>query len=87
MDIIDLDIPSAAEAKKTYDQGRFEKAQTQGMLIAKQIKVAIEDGRTNISVPDIISSVQKALETKGYKVKYNGSSIYDNSSTYTISWD
>lgn len=85
MNEINLDIPSAADARKVFEQGEYQKAKKQGAEIGQRIKNAIAAGATSITLTkeSLEIPVKIKLVALGYKVRYGGQ--MDDDSIY-ISW-
>jgi len=77
-------LPSAADAAETYENGQFKKAQAESILVEQEIKRAIELGYKSVTLDRFLHSVvEKRLREKGYTI-ISGSQYNDD---YTsISW-
>lgn len=68
--MINIDIPTAEEARK-MTQSLIDDADSKQMQeVAQKIKQAISDSQTSVSVDSIRPRVRVWLESKGYEVKY-----------------
>jgi len=79
-----MNIPSAAEARQSYDKGEYEKAKKQAAEVEEQIQDAIASGKTSVSGDGFIEPPVKAkLKFLGYKCD-EGTQY--NESYWSISW-
>ena len=81
---IQLNIPQASAARKSIEDGLYEKAQSQAAKVQTLIVKAISEGRRNISLDDYLEpAVAKKLEDLGYKYK---SESFRNETCISVSW-
>lgn len=71
MEPIQMNIPTAAEAKAAINSGNYEIAKRQAKEIEGKIRTAISVGSSAIQVAKLETAVKMALESKGYNVKYD----------------
>ena len=84
MSEIQLNIPHASEARKTIEDGLYEKAQKQAAQVQALINKAISEGRRSVSLSDILEeAVIKKLEALGYKYESN---YFRNENCTSVSW-
>ena len=80
---MDIDIPTAEEARK-MTQSLIDDADSKQMQdIAQKIKQGLSDSQTSISVESVRPRVRVWLEMKGYEVEYGSQ---HNESYYMIKW-
>lgn len=81
---IQLNIPHASEARKTIENGLYEKAQKQAAQVQSLITKAISEGRRAISLDDSLEpAVVKKLEALGYRYE---SKFFRNENCTSVSW-
>ncbi len=79
-----LNIPNAADARKSIEKGQYEKALLQAKEVEGVISKAIKCGQTSVGFDGVLEScVKSALELKGYVVTIGRQ--YNESYT-SISW-
>ena len=79
-----MNIPTAEEARKAIEQGKYEKAKSQEFHVESQIKEAIGKGLNRISGDGWLEpSVRALLERLGYK--YETGTQY-NEHYWSVSW-
>lgn len=81
---IQLNIPPASVARKTIEDGLYDKAQNQAAKVQSLITKAISEGRRAISLDDYLElAVVAKLQSLGYKYESNS---FRNEACITISW-
>lgn len=84
MSEIQLNIPPASVARKTIEDGLYEKAQSQAAKVQTLVTKAISEGRRCVGLDETLeTAVVKKLESLGYKYE---SSYFRNETSITISW-
>jgi hypothetical protein len=81
---IQLNIPTASDARKSIENGLYEKAQNQAAKVQSLIVKAISEGRRSVSLDDYLeSAVAEKLKSLGYKYE---SGSHRNETYASVSW-
>lgn len=84
MSQIKINIPHAADARRSIEKGEYEKAAKQAIEVEKLINEAIAQGKKSVSGDDKLEpSIKAKLEEIGYTCT---SGQQYNETYYSISW-
>ena len=81
---IQLNIPSASDARKSIESGQYEKALKQAAYVQDAITKEISEGRRCVSLSEELEmAVTAKLTALGYKYESN---YFRNEACITVSW-